>query len=82
MKFASCGCLFLRHRPVLVWRPEVGELGEKVVVWPHLVLRHLPGGYDGDQAIAHIVGEQTTVVRVGNRSRGVVGQGTLPTATT
>src|SRR5829696_7477947 len=38
----------LRHRPVLVWRPEVGELGEEVVVWPHLVLRHPPVRQDGD----------------------------------
>ena len=26
--------LFLRLRPVLVRRPEIGELGEEVVVWP------------------------------------------------
>src|SRR5215212_2811645 len=64
----------LRLRPVLVWRPEVGELGEEVVVWPHLVLRHPPVRQDGDQVIAHIVGEQSTVVRVANRSRRVVGQ--------
>ena len=73
-KFASCGGLSLRLRPVLVWRPEVGELGEEVVVWAHLVLRHPPFRQDGDQAIAHIVGEQTTVVRVGDLSRRVVGQ--------
>src|SRR5215207_1116486 len=62
----------LHHRPVLVWRPEVGELGEEVVVWPHLVLCHLPVRQDGKQGIGHIVGEKTAVVRVGNRARGVV----------
>jgi hypothetical protein len=64
----------LRLGPVLVWRPEVGKLGEEVVVWPHLVLRHLPVRQDSEQAINHIVGEQTTVVQLGNRARGIVGQ--------
>src|SRR5215204_3937504 len=64
----------LRFRPVLVWWPEVGELGEEVIVWSHLVLRHPPVRQDGDQVIAHVVGEQATVVRVANRLRRVVGQ--------
>ena len=38
----------LRLRPVLVWRPKVGELRQEVVVWPHLVLRHPPVRQDGD----------------------------------
>ena len=48
----------LRLSPVLVWRPEVWELGEQVVVWPHPVLRHLPVREDGRHQIAHIVGER------------------------
>ena len=56
----------------LVWRPQVGELGKEVVVWPHFVLRHLPVRQEGEQGIGHIVGEQTAVVRVGNRARGIV----------
>src|SRR5215203_6089731 len=64
----------LCHRPILMWRPEVGELGEEVLVWSHLVLRHPPVRQDGEHVIAHIIGQQTTVVRVANRSRRVVGQ--------
>src|SRR5215216_735808 len=64
----------LRPRPVLMWRPEVGELGEEVLVWPHFVLRHPPVRQDGEHVIAYIIGQQTTVVRVANRSRRVVGQ--------
>src|SRR5215212_7526217 len=64
----------LCHRPVFVWRTEVGELGEEVLVWPHPVLRHPPVRQDGEHVIAHIIGQQTTVVRVANRSRRVVGQ--------
>src|SRR5918998_1767287 len=64
----------LRPCPVFVWRPEVGELGEEVLVWPHPVLCHPPVRQEGHKRIGYIVGKQTTVVRVGNRSRGVVGQ--------
>src|SRR5919112_5049359 len=74
LRSSTRAAVSLCHRPVLVWRPEVGELGEEVLVWSHLVLRHPPVRQDGDQAITHIIGEQTTVVRVANRSRGVVGQ--------
>src|SRR5215208_2678062 len=66
--------LMPREPSRLVWRPEVGKLGEEVIVWPHLVLRHLPVRQVGEKGIAHIVGEQTTVVRVCNRTRVVVWQ--------
>src|SRR5215212_8670772 len=50
-KFASCDGLSVRLRSVLVRRPEVGELAQEVVVWPHLVLRHPPVCQDGNQVI-------------------------------
>ena len=43
-------------------------------MWSYLVLRHPPVRQDGEHVIAHIIGQQTTVVRVANRSRRVVGQ--------
>src|SRR5215218_134493 len=46
----------LRHRPILMWRTEVGKLGEVVLMWPHPVLRHLPVRQDGEHVIAHIIG--------------------------
>src|SRR5919204_748523 len=70
-KLAACR-VSSRLRPVFVWRPEVWELGEQVVVWTHPVLHHLPVREDGDIGIAHIVGEQATVVRISNRTLGVV----------
>jgi hypothetical protein len=66
--------LMPREPSRLVWRPEVGELGEEVLVWPHPVLRYLPVCQECQKGIDHIVGEQTAVVRVGDRPRVVVWQ--------
>src|SRR5829696_1902871 len=74
LRSSTRAAVSLCHRPVFVWRTEVGELGEEVLVWSHLVLRHPPVRQDGEHVIAHIIGQQTTVVRVANRSRRVVGQ--------
>src|SRR5215212_6595382 len=74
LRSSTRAAVSLCHRPVFVWRTEVGELGEEVLVWSHLVLRHPPVRQDGENVIAHIIGQQTTVVRVANRSRRVVGQ--------
>jgi hypothetical protein len=54
----------LRSRPILVWGTEVGKLGEEVLARPHVVLFHPPVPQDVDHIIAHVIGEQTTVVRV------------------
>src|SRR5919112_641919 len=74
LRSSTRAAVSLCHRPVFVWRTEGGELGEEVLVWSHLVLRHPPVRQDGEHVIAHVIGQQTTVVRVGNRSRRVVGQ--------
>src|SRR5215217_4074311 len=74
LRSSTRAAVSLCHRPVFVWRTEVGELGEEVLVWSHFVLRHPTVRQDGEHVIAHIIGQQTTVVRVANRSRRVVGQ--------
>jgi hypothetical protein len=43
-------------------------------VRPHVVLFHPPVRQDVDHIIAHVIGEQRTVVRVANRSRRILRQ--------
>jgi DNA-binding transcriptional LysR family regulator len=48
-----------------VGRPEVGELGEQIVVGAYPVLRHLPICEDSQEVILDVVGECPAIFRAG-----------------
>jgi hypothetical protein len=57
----------------VVGRPEVGELGEQIVVRAYPVLCHLPICEDRQEVILDVVGECPAIFREGRRARGVKG---------
>jgi hypothetical protein len=56
-----------------VGRPEIGELGEQIVVGAYPVLRHLPICEDSQEVILDVVGERPAIFREGRGARGVKG---------
>src|SRR5882757_7840196 len=59
-------------RSGLVWRAEVGERGEQVVVRSYIISCHLSICEDGNEAIHNVIGEFPAIPRVGRRPCGII----------
>jgi hypothetical protein len=57
-----------------MWRPQIGELAEQIVVRTYFVSRHPPICEDRKEDIDGIVSECSAIVREGRRALGIVGQ--------